>query len=96
MNQVLKSFFVGQKLWTILTPLIYDCLLVKDFWVQGSEFIKEVINADLDLPLPLVVLISASPPRGKDTNVENVLNMLQQRFVLISQIFPRSIASTLG
>lgn len=73
MNQVIKSLFAGQKLWSILTPLIYDCLLVKDFWVQGPEFIKVVINADLDLPLPLVVLISASLPRGKDTNVENVL-----------------------
>lgn len=73
MNQVIKNLFVGQKLWSVLTPLIYDCLLVKDFWVQDPEFIKEVINADLDLPLPLVALISASLPKGNDTNVENVL-----------------------
>lgn len=57
----------------VLTPLIYDCPLVKDFWVQGPEFITEVINADLVLPLPLVVVISSSPARGMDANVENVL-----------------------
>lgn len=58
----------------VLTPLIYDCPLVKDFWVQGPEFITEVITADLDLPLPLVVLIFAFLPRGMDANVENVLS----------------------
>lgn len=56
-----------------LTPLIYDCPLVKVFWVQGPEFITEVTNTDLDLPLPLVVLLSASLLRDMDANVENVL-----------------------
>lgn len=57
----------------VLTPLIYDCSLVKDFWEQGPEFITEVINTDLDLHLPPVVLTSTSLPRGMDTNVEKVL-----------------------
>lgn len=46
---------------------------MKVYWVQGPEFITEVINADLDLPLPLVVLLSASLLRDMDANVENVL-----------------------
>jgi len=41
--------------------------------VQGPEFITEVINADLDFPFPLVVLIYAFLPGGMDANIENVL-----------------------
>lgn len=57
----------------VLTSLIYDCSLVKDFWVRVPECITEIIKADLDLPLPPVVFISAFLPRGMDANVENVL-----------------------
>ncbi|PKU41109.1 rna-directed dna polymerase from mobile element hypothetical protein [Limosa lapponica baueri] len=51
-----------------------ECPHLIDFWLQGSEFITEVINIDLDLPLPLVVLISAFLPKDMDANVEIVLN----------------------
>lgn len=67
------SLVFRQKSWPSVTPLIYDCPFVKDFLIEGLEFITEVINADLDLPLPLGLFIFASLPRGMDVNVENVL-----------------------